>query len=130
MLVRLKLNNHVYDIRWLKQLLIGSVPELTWTSLIAVSTTVKQEYTRAGFDPKRIEVIYNGIDPRFLTLPRSAGNEEETCQLLFVGRIRVEKGILVILKALHLLMHDLNDTALLRTAEASRFATLSPSYLW
>lgn len=100
-------------IRWLKQLLIGSVPELTWTSLIAVSATVKQEYIRAGFDPKRIEVIYNGIDPRFLTLPRSASKEEETFQLLFVGRIRVEKGILVILKALHLLMHDLNDTAML-----------------
>jgi glycosyltransferase involved in cell wall biosynthesis len=84
-------------IRWLKQLLIGSIPELTWTSLIAVSATVKQEYTRAGFDPKRIEVIYNAIDPRFLTLPRSTGNKEEICQLLFVGRIRIEKGILVIL---------------------------------
>ena len=100
-------------IRWLKQLLIGSVPELTWTSLIAVSATVKQEYTRAGFDPKRIEVIYNGIDPRFLTLPRSASNEEETIQLLFVGRLRVEKGILVILKALYVLMHDLDETAML-----------------
>jgi glycosyltransferase involved in cell wall biosynthesis len=93
--------------RWLKQRLIGTVPELTWTSLIAVSATVKQEYMRAGFDPKRIEVIYNGIDPRFLTLPRSASNKEEAFQLLFVGRIRVEKGILVILKALDLLMHEL-----------------------
>jgi glycogen(starch) synthase len=104
-------------IRWLKQLLIGSVPELTWTSLIAVSATVKQEYSQAGFDPKRIEVIYNGIDPRFLTLPRSASNEEETCQLLSVGRIRVEKGILVILKALDLLTHDLNDPVLLPAAK-------------
>ena len=104
-------------IRWLKQLLIGSVPELTWTSLIAVSATVKQEYTQAGFDPRRIEVIYNGIDPRFLTLPRSANNEEQTCQLLFVGRIRVEKGILVILKALDLLMHDLNNLVLLNAAK-------------
>jgi glycogen synthase len=93
-------------IRWLKQRLIGSIPELAWTSLIAVSTTVKEEYTQAGFDPRRIEVIYNGIDPRFLTLPRSSYNEEKTCQLLYVGRIRVEKGILVILKALHLLMQD------------------------
>jgi glycogen synthase len=99
-------------IRWLKQLLIGSVPELTWTSMIAVSETVKQEYTRAGFDPERIEVIYNGIDPRCLTLPRSTCNEEKSCQLLYVGRIRVEKGILVILKALHLLMHYLNDATL------------------
>ncbi len=100
-------------LRWLKQRLIGTVPELTWTSLIAVSATVKQEYVRSGFDPKRIEVIYNGIDPRFLTLPRSASNEEEAFQLLFVGRIRVEKGILVLLKALDLLMHEMNSPDLL-----------------
>jgi glycosyltransferase involved in cell wall biosynthesis len=100
-------------LRWLKQRLIGTVPELTWTSLIAVSATVKQEYVRSGFDPKRIEVIYNGIDPRFLTLPRSASNEEEAFQLLFVGRIRVEKGILVLLKALDLLMHEMNSPYLL-----------------
>lgn len=106
-------------IRWLKQLLIGSVPELTWTSLIAVSATVKQEYTQAGFDPKRIEVIYNGIDPRFLTLPRSVSNEEQTCQLLFVGRIRVEKGILVILKALDLLMHESNRAVIVNESNDS-----------
>jgi glycogen synthase len=100
-------------LRWLKQRLIGTVPELTWTSLIAVSATVKQEYVRSGFDPKRIEVIYNGIDPRFLTLPWSASNEEEAFQLLFVGRIRVEKGILVLLKALDLLMHEMNSPVLL-----------------
>ena len=97
-------------IRWLKQRLIGTVPQLTWTSLIAVSTTVKQEYVRSGFDPKRIEVIYNGIDPRFLTLPRSASNEEEAFQLLFVGRIRVEKGILVILKALDQLVNEMKTS--------------------
>ena len=105
-------------LRWLKQRLIGTVPELTWTSLIAVSATVKQEYVRSGFDPKRIEVIYNGIDPRFLTLPRSASNEEKTFQLLFVGRIRVEKGILVILKALDLLMHEMNGAAMLSAKQS------------
>lgn len=93
--------------RWLKQRLIGSVPELTWTSLIAVSATVKQEYVLAGFDPKRIEVIYNGIDPRFLTFPKTVSNKDETFQLLFVGRLRVEKGILVILKALDLFITEM-----------------------
>lgn len=94
-------------IRWLKQWLIGSIPALSWTSLIAVSTTVKQKYVQAGFDPERIEVIYNGINARFLSLPRSVSNEEKKpLQLLFVGRIRVEKGILVILKALDLLMQE------------------------
>jgi glycosyltransferase involved in cell wall biosynthesis len=109
-------------IRWLKQLLIGTVPELTWSSLIAVSTTVKREYMRAGFDPKRIEVIYNGIDPRFLTLPRSASNQENVCQLLFVGRIRVEKGILIILKALDLLLHESSEAAVVN--ESNDTATM------
>lgn len=95
-------------IRWLKKLLIGPVPELTWTSMIAVSATVKQEYVRAGFNSKRIEVIYNGIDPRFLTLPRSASKDDKAYRLLYVGRMQAEKGILIILKALNLLMRDLN----------------------
>lgn len=110
-------------LRWLKQRLIGTVPELTWTSLIAVSATVKQEYVRSGFDPKRIEVIYNGIDPRFLTLPRSASNEEEAFQLLFVGRIRVEKGILVLLKALDLLIHEMNSPDMLSAKQADSHYT-------
>ena len=126
-------------IRWLKQLLIGPVPQLTWTSMIAVSATVKQEYVQAGFDPKRIEVIYNGIDPRFLTFPRSASNDDKTYHLLYVGRIQVEKGILIILKALNLLMHDLNGAttvnetsgnAMLLMRSASRRATTSPAYHW
>ena len=98
-------------IRWLKRRLIGTVPSLAWTSLIAVSAAVKQQYVQAGFDPERIEVIYNGIDPRFLSLPQTKdmANEDDTnacAQLLFVGRLRDEKGILVILKALDLLMNE------------------------
>ena len=99
--------------RWLKRLLIGNLPAPTWTSLIAVSATVKQEYVRAGFDPERIEVIYNGIDPRFLTLPPTENREQRKnkgcIQLLFVGRLRNEKGILVILKALDLLLNAQGD---------------------
>lgn len=98
--------------RWLKRWLIGNLPAPTWTSLIAVSATVKQEYVRAGFDPERIEVIYNGIDPCFLTLPpteNSVYKKNEDCfQLLFVGRLRDEKGILVILQSLDLLLNGQN----------------------
>ncbi len=98
-------------VRWLKQCLIGPVPSFTWTSLIAVSAAVKQQYVQAGFDPERIEVIYNGIDPRFLSLPRTRDMAHkdvvnECVHLLFVGRLRDEKGILVILKALDLLLNE------------------------
>ena len=96
--------------RWLKKRLIGTVPSFTWTSSIAVSDTVKEQYVQAGFDPNRIEVIYNGIDPRFLSLPRTrdtpnrhGGNE--CAQLLFVGRLRDEKGVIIILQALDLLLN-------------------------
>ena len=97
-------------VRWLKKRLIGTVAPFTWTSSIAVSGTVKEEYVQAGFDPNRIEVIYNGIDPRFLSLPQTkdaphcyGGNE--CAQLLFVGRLRDEKGLIVILRALDLLLN-------------------------
>lgn len=97
--------------RWLKQWLIGTVSELTWTSLIAVSALVKEKYIQAGFDGERIEVIHNGIDSRFLAMPKAASNAHvdnasNSYQLLFVGRVRAEKGIMILLKALDLLMHE------------------------
>src|SRR2546421_3003066 len=65
--------------RWLKKMLIGSVPSLRYTSLIAVSQTVKQQYTEVGCDAERIEVIYNGIDARFLNTPRNEdANNDDT----------------------------------------------------
>ena len=93
--------------RWLKQWLIGTVSELTWTSLIAVSALVKEKYAQAGFDEERIEVIHNGIDSRFLaTSNRHIDTASDSYQLLFVGRVRAEKGIMILLKALDLLMHE------------------------
>lgn len=93
-------------IRWLKQKLIGTLPDLTSSSFIAISETVKQTYVQAGFDTAHIEVIYNGIDQRFLELPRADNDVKEHSQLLFVGRLRVEKGLLVLLKALDILMNE------------------------
>jgi glycosyltransferase involved in cell wall biosynthesis len=94
--------------RWLKKRLIGEVPTFAWTSAIAVSEAVKEQYGQAGFDPRHIEVIYNGIDPRFLGAPQTADTTprrggQGCAQLLFVGRLRDEKGVLVMLEALDLL---------------------------
>jgi len=102
--------------RWLKKMLIGRVPSLTYTSLIAVSQAVKQEYAEAGCDAERIEVIYNGIDARFLNTPH---NEDENSldtsepkakdiQLIYVGRLCVEKGVMMILQALDILVKEQN----------------------
>jgi glycosyltransferase involved in cell wall biosynthesis len=90
--------------RWLKRLLIGTAPADAWTSLIAVSATVKAAYAQVGFDPARIEVIHNGIAPRFFESPSTRPNNQTgPLRLLSVGRLCPEKGILTALKALALL---------------------------
>jgi len=102
--------------RWLKKMLIGRVPSLTYTSLIAVSQSVKQEYAGAGCDAERIEVIYNGIDARFLNTPRNEDeNSHDTTepkvkdiQLIYVGRLHMEKGVMMILQALDILVKEQN----------------------
>ena len=104
-------------LRQFKQILIGRVPPLPYTSLIAVSGAVKQEYIKAGCNPQRIEIINSGIDPRFVGLPRATSIEvedgrdnpyakKELTQLIFAGRIRAEKGVLVILKTLGILIFE------------------------
>lgn len=93
----------------LKRRLIGSFPIPQHASMIAVSETVKEQHVKAGILPARIEVIYNGIDASFLTLPeaeRTIDDEKQPFQLLYVGRLRMEKGIAVIFKALALLAKE------------------------
>ena len=97
--------------RWLKQRLIGTLATPKRASYIAVSDAVKAQYVQAGFDPERIEAIYNGIDPRFLEQrkldpPVARHTTKDPLRLLYVGRLRAEKGILVALQALALLMSE------------------------
>ena len=96
--------------RRLKQMLIGAVPDLPYDSLIAASQAVKQEYSAVGCDPERTEVIYNCIDARFVNTPRAPRQNEDgktpRVELTFVGRLCVEKGVLVILKALDILINQ------------------------
>ncbi len=99
--------------QWLKKLLIGSVPRVSATSLIACSSTVKQKYMQSGISADLIEVIYNGIDDRFLGLSHAPDNSidnksatKKDIQLLYVGRLSLEKGVLTILKALDILVNE------------------------
>lgn len=98
-------------LRWLKKLFIGAVPSLTYTSLIAVSGAVKQAYIQAGGDPERIEIINSGIDPRFMDLAKTEHLDdkdfaENRLHLIYAGRIRREKGVLVLFKALDRLINE------------------------
>ncbi len=94
-------------LRKLKRWLIGSFPTPRAASFIAVSETVKRKYVEAGFNPESIETIYNGIDPLFFDVPLAGrAAVKERYSLLFTGRLRLEKGVFVILKALDLLLHQ------------------------
>ncbi len=93
--------------KWLKKLLIGSVSSLPYTSLIAASKAVQDEYEKLCCDPQRIEVIYNGIHRRFLDAPRVPANERgQDVRLTFVGRLCPEKGVMIILRAMHKLISE------------------------
>ncbi len=101
--------------QWFKKLLIGNVPRVSATSLIACSSTVKQKYIQSGIDANLIEVIYNGIDDRFLNVSHAQNNELENksmtkkeVQLLYVGRLSLEKGVLTLLKSLDTLVNEQN----------------------
>ena len=94
--------------QWFKKLLIGNVPHISATSLIACSSTVKQKYVESGIDADLIEVIYNGIDKRFLNGSCIQDNKSATkkdIQLLYVGRLSLEKGVLTVLEALNILVN-------------------------
>lgn len=94
-------------LRKLKRWLIGGFPTPRAASFIAVSAVVKRKYVEAGFSPECIETIYNGIDPLFLALPlKERPAVKERYRLLFTGRLRLEKGVYIILKALDLLLRQ------------------------
>ena len=61
--------------QWFKKLLIGDIPRVSATSLIACSSTVKQKYVQSGIDANLIEVIYNGIDDRFLNVSHTQNGQ-------------------------------------------------------
>ena len=97
--------------RWIKKLLIGAVPFPRYTSMITVSAAVKEEYVKLGCDAERIEVIYNAINDSFFTTPLTRERQEQPgcIHLAYIGRLYSAKGVLVLLKALDMLVHEQMD---------------------
>jgi len=90
---------------WLKKLIIGPVPPLKFTTLIATSEAVKREYAQAGCPQDRIEVIDNAIDARFLGSDVTQTPMGRRPVLMYAGRLTAEKGVMVALQALDLLVN-------------------------
>src|SRR5205807_6968566 len=67
--------------------------------VIAVSHAVKQHLIERGMDPKRVDVVYNGVDPARYYLPctreearRRLGLPEEGTLIGIVGHLSTRKG--------------------------------------
>jgi glycosyltransferase involved in cell wall biosynthesis len=88
----------------LKRLLIGPVPPLRFTTSIAISETVKRAYVGAGCPEERIEVIDNAVGSRFLRPRDPAARAERCCTLTYAGRLCAEKGVMVALEAVDVLV--------------------------
>ncbi|WP_413741264.1 glycosyltransferase [Sodalis sp. RH15] len=71
--------------------------------IICVSQFEAEAAKRAGLDPKKIVLIYNGIKPVFY---EKNYNDDFALNLLFIGRLDFQKGIDILEKAMQLLPED------------------------
>jgi len=107
---------------WKREQLAGGYDFSLWVektalemadAIIAVSAETKSDIERLfDVDPKRVQVIHNGIDPDEYrkvdsteALKRHGIDPMEPC-LLFVGRITRQKGIIHLVRAIHFMDPD------------------------
>lgn len=74
---------------------------------IAVTNQVKDYWSKAGLDNKKIEVIYEGINIDKFTTKKQRGDDK--LKLVCVGRIEKSKGQLQILQAIACLPNDVKE---------------------
>ena len=73
-------------------------------AFIALSEATRQCYLNAGFDEKRFHLIPNMFDPNVVEMARhSVRTEHEGMQIMYLGRLQIEKGLQVLIKAVPLM---------------------------
>ena len=70
-------------------------------SVVTVSRALRDALQAAGVDPGRIEVIYNGVDPRAFSADGALPTGERAPRLLYVGNLLRSKGCPELLEAFH-----------------------------
>lgn len=78
----------------------------------AVSPHIRRDYVDLGFPVDRIEVIPHFYEESFLNLPGSTTLDDAPIELLYVGALKDEKGVKVILRALPILLRRGHDIRL------------------
>lgn len=78
---------------------------------IALSNQTKYAWAELGFDEKKIDVVYNGINPEvfkpsvnFLKTRQKWKITEDTTVITYVGRLDKQKGLETLIRALALLL--------------------------
>lgn len=99
--------NQFKDLPMIRTLLKRTL--LNVDKVIAVSHALKDSMVRLGIPPERVCVIPNGIDPgKFAPLPREEARKSlkiGRCRLILsVGNLTENKGMDLLIKALHLLV--------------------------
>ena len=113
-----------------KKAVIGRVPPLRFSSCIAASAALKEEYVRAGCPGDRIEVIDNALDPALTSDVQRPPRDSEPPVLMYAGRLCVEKGVEVALDAVDRLVNQERRAIRVRiygTGEAGYVARLHDS---
>ncbi len=77
--------------------------------LIAVSQSTKEEMLKIGFDEKKIDIVYNGVDH---TLYKPGGVKTSEPSIVYVGRLKKYKRLELLLEAFVTLQKKLPGAAL------------------
>jgi glycosyltransferase involved in cell wall biosynthesis len=97
--------------RWLALWLEGWLVPRVYrrTSVVAVSTSTRDGLVGIGFRPERIAIVHNGVAP---PRPSVTSTRSRSPSILCMGRLKPQKSIDVLLRALPRILEEAPDTRL------------------
>lgn len=99
--------------KWLHFLFEKSITKIPFTTFVAVSKFTERNLIKSGVSPKRIQVIYNGIDYQKFSKYQSVKKiKHQHFVMAFYGRLGISKGLDILLQAAIQLKKRLPDSYL------------------
>lgn len=90
--------------------------------IVVLSTQMRENLLRYGFDGASVRLIPNGVDTTYFTPP--SPDEEQPLTVVCVAKFRHQKGIDVLLYAWSLLIEELPEAKLVLVGDGPLFALL------